>query len=101
MNTIEELRPLTALRLLTIRQEVCAQTEDELERGALCNAQVLAECCFCGGQPAFRDSREVLEQLTFGEMEGLLRHWKDGKNVKPAAVNPQFNEARFTCLRER
>ena len=53
---VEELRPLTAGRLLTIRREVRSQTEDELEQALLCNAWVLAESCFYRGEPAFGSS---------------------------------------------
>lgn len=98
MRPVDELRPLTAGRLLAIRREVCAGTEDELERGALCNARVLAECCLWGGEPAFPDAGAVLDELTFPEMEELLRRWRERK--MPAAVNPSFDEARFARLRE-
>ena len=98
MRPVDELRPLSAGRLLAIRREVCAGTEDALERGALCNARVLAECCFYGGEPAFADAGAVLDALTFPEMEELLRRWRERK--PPAAVNPQFDEARFAQLRE-
>jgi len=101
MRAIDELRPLTAGRLLSIRRDVCAETEDELERGALCNARVLAACCFRDGESVFSDAREVLEALTFREMEDLLRRWKDGERLRPAPVNPCFDEARFSRLRER
>lgn len=98
MRPVDELRPLTAGRLLAIRREVCAGAEDELERGALCNARVLAECCRCGGKPAFSDAGAVLAELTFAEMEELLRRWRERK--MPAVVNPRFDESRFVRLRE-
>ena len=101
MRVIDELRPLTAGQLLCIRREVCADTQDELERGALCNARVLAACCFCGGENVFSDAEKVLGELTFREMEELLRRWKNGERVSLAAVNPHFDEARFACLQER
>ena len=43
MRDIDELRPLTALRLLTIWRECGQETEDPLERSLLSNARVLAE----------------------------------------------------------
>ena len=101
MKTVDEIRPLTAGCLLSIRREVCTDTEDELERGALCNARVLASCCFCDGEPVFANAQEVLEALTFREMEDLLRRWKDGEQVRTITVNPCFDEARYAHLRER
>ena len=61
MRDIEELRPLRALTLLTIRQSL-ADT-DEAQRGLLGNAEVLAQACFSQGQRVFPDARAVLEEL--------------------------------------
>lgn len=67
MRDIEELRPLRALTLLTIRQSL-ADTE-EVQRGLLGNAEVLAQACFSQGQRVFPDARAVLEELTVGQMD--------------------------------
>jgi hypothetical protein len=102
MSTEElELRPLRAGRLLEIRRAVRAQTEDGAERAALCNAQVLAEACFSGEEAAFPNGEAVLAELTFGEMESLLRRLGGGEETpRPGAVNPRFDPARFHALRE-
>jgi hypothetical protein len=98
---VEELRPLTAGRLLTIRQTAAEQTEDELARALLCNAQVLAESCFQGGRPVFADGQAVLDALTCREMETLLELLAAGEQPAPAApVNPRFDAGRFARLRE-
>ena len=72
MSGMDELRPLTAGRLLAIRRTVRAAGGDALEEAALCNARVLAESCFRDGEPAFADAEAVLAALTFPEMETLL-----------------------------
>ena len=48
MRDVDELRPLTAGRLLELWREG-RETEDPLERVLLCNGRILAECCFCQG----------------------------------------------------
>lgn len=53
MREIDQLRPLTAGRLLAIWREGREQTQDVLERSLLTNAQVLAECCFFQGEAVF------------------------------------------------
>ena len=62
MRDIDELRSLTAGRLLTIWRE--NQDAEPLERKLLCNARILAEGCFCRCEPAFSDERAVLRALT-------------------------------------
>lgn len=98
---IDELRPLTAGRLLTIRREVCTKDCDRLETAALCNARVLAESCYTDGNRTFADGQAVLEAMTFQEMETLLQRlaWRGGTAAPPPAANPQFDEARFQAMR--
>jgi len=98
--TAPELRPLTAGRLLTIRRETRAPAADEAERAALCNAQVLSECCFGPEGRCFPDGQAVLDALTFPEMEALLERLAGREETAPAACNPRFDEARFAALRE-
>jgi len=101
---IDELRPVSAGRLLTIRRAVWDAETDELVRSARCNARVLAECCFWGGIPVFADEDAVLNALTFREMEMLLRQLAGAGtaagSTAPSAVNPNFDAARFARLRE-
>jgi hypothetical protein len=98
MRDIDELRQLTAGRLLAIWREN-SQVE-AMERALVCNAQVLSESCFFQGEPVFDGGEAVLEALTAREMEGLLRQMAAGS--APAAVqeNPAFDQARFEQLRE-
>ena len=49
MREVDELRPLTAGRLLAIWRESAREAEDPLERSLLSNARVLAECCWSRG----------------------------------------------------
>ncbi len=100
MRDIEELRPLRALTLLTIRQSL-ADT-DEAQRGLLGNAEVLAQACFSQGQRVFPDARAVLEELTVGQMEALLEALSaaDRPSVGGKTVNPAFDADRFAHLRE-
>ena len=104
MTEVDELRPPTAWRLLEIWRATREKAEEPLERGLLCNAQVLAESCLCRGTRAFPDAAAVLERLTAGEMESLLRRLTGeeaaGGERRPRAVNAEFDEARFQALRE-
>lgn len=100
MRNIDELRALTAGRLLTLWRESREQTEDPLERTLLCNAEVLAESCFFQGERAFQDGAEVLEELTGRQMEALLRALAAGGRPPAAGENPAFDPARFEALRE-
>lgn len=98
MRGIDELRPLTAGRLLTLWRE--HRDEEPLERALLCNARVLAESCFYQGEPAFESSKEVLEELTGRQMETLLRTLAGNGQIRPAGENPFFDQERFARLRE-
>ncbi len=98
MREVDELRPLTAGRLLAIWRESAQAAEDPLERSLLSNARVLAECCWFQGELAFPDSGTVLEELTAREMESLLAML--GGTGEAAQLNPAFDPARFQALRE-
>jgi hypothetical protein len=98
MRDIDELRQLTAGRLLAIWREN-SQAED-MERALVCNAQVLSESCFFQGEPVFDGGAAVLETLTAREMEGLLRQLAAGSAPAAAQENPAFDQARFDQLRE-
>ena len=60
MNAVDEVRPLTAGRLLAIWRESRKEAEDPLERVLLSNAQILSESCFVQGEPVFADADAVL-----------------------------------------
>lgn len=98
MREVETLRPLTALRLLTIWRESREAAEDPLERALLSNAAVLAECCFSQGEAVFADADAVLQQLTPREMEELLGRLAE--QGTPADENPAFDRKRFEQLLE-
>lgn len=101
MKGIDELRPLSAGRLLAVWRETRDVTEDPLERSLLCNARILAECCYHEGERAFADELAVLSALTGRQMEKLLvRLAGEDPASPPAAVNPAFDQARFDALRE-
>ena len=75
--------------------------EDPLERTLLCNARVLAACCYREGAPAFADEEEVLTTLTGRQMERLLeRLASQTEPADPAAMNPAFDAARFDALQK-
>lgn len=101
MREVDQLRPLTAGRLLSLWQACREETEDPLERVLLCNAGILAACCFSRGEPAFRDRQAVLDGLTGRQMETLLRRLsgEDGA-AAPEAVNPAFDRDRFDALKK-
>lgn len=97
---IDSLRPVTAGRLLEIWRDTREETEEPLERCLLCNAQILAECCFQGQETVFQSAAEVLEQLTGRQMEALLRRLMEEPDPATEAVNPAFDPARFRALGE-
>ena len=99
MREVDELRPLTAGRLLELWRESREASEDGLERTVICNAQVLAESCFYHGEPAFGSGEEVLEELTGRQIESLLRTLAEGGRPRPAGENPSFDQRRFLRLR--
>ena len=81
MRELDELRQLTAGRLLTIWRECGEAAEEPVERALLCNARVLAESCFYQGENVFESSEEVLNLLTAREIETLLRQLADGRTI--------------------
>lgn len=97
MREIDELRPPTALRLLTIWRETREAAETELERSLLSNARVLAESCYFDGAPVFAGEAEVLETLTGRQMEVLLRRLA-ALGDRTGEGNPRFDPARFSEL---
>ena len=101
MRRLDELRPPTALRLLTLWRESGRAAEEPLERALLCNAAVLAESCFCRGAAVFAGREDVLRSLTPREMETLLEQLVGGgPAVRSEAENPAFDRQRFDALRE-
>jgi hypothetical protein len=98
MRDIDELRQLTAGRLLTIWQE--SGERESLERALVCNAQVLSESCYFQGEPVFESGAAVLAELTAREMEGLLRQLAAGAAPAMVQENPAFDRDRFDQLRE-
>lgn len=100
MRDVEELRPLTAGRLLTLWRQSGEAAEEPVERALLCNARVLAESCLCQGEPVFEDEKAVLEALTTREMERLLRQLAEGRTPEAERENLSFDPARFQRLRE-
>ena len=99
MRELDELRQLTAARLLTLWRESGREAEEPTERALLCNAAVLAECCRCQGERVYEDAEAVLEDLTPREMETLLRRLGGQEPPGPAGVNPQFCPERFAALK--
>lgn len=98
---IDRLRPMPAARLLAIWRDTREQTEEPLERCLLCNAQVLAECCWRGEERAFASAEQVLAALTGRQMEALLRRLMGEEPARaPDAENPAFDPERFRALRE-
>ena len=93
MRDIDELRPLTAGRLLALWRET-------RERTVLCNARIAAACCFYRGEPVFEDEQAVLADLTGHQIETLLRRLAEAEPAKEETGNPAFNQRRFETLRE-
>lgn len=105
MRDMDELRPLTAGRVLALWRESREASGDPLERTLLCNGRILARCCFFRGAPVYQDGTEALEDLTGRQMERLLLRLAEGggEETLPAAPgsgaeNPAFDPARFRAL---
>ena len=103
MREIDELRPLTAGRLLTLWRE-SREREDPLERVLLCNGRILAECCFFREERVYAGGAEALADLTGRQMEALLLRLAEGggferRRPRGETVNPEFDAARFEALR--
>ena len=100
MRDVDELRTLTAGRLLELWRESREASEDGLERTVICNARVLAACCYFQGEPVYGDETAVLTDLTGRQMESLLTRLAKGGGGLPAeTVNPAFDQGRFDALR--
>ena len=105
MRALDELRPLTAGRLLSLWQE-CRELGDPLEQVLICNGRIAAECCFLRGKRVYANGMEALEDLTGRELERLLFLLAEGggrEGLRPenggAAENPAFDRERFEALR--
>lgn len=105
MRRIDELRPLTAGRLLEL-WKASREIEDPLERVLVCNVRILLECCRFQGDRVYEDESEALADLTGREIERLLARLAEGGGLtdrRPAesgrAENPAFDKARFEALR--
>jgi len=99
--TVEELRPPTALRLLSIWRESGEPDRGNPVRGLICNARVLAESCYTGGTAVFENAEAVMSALTPRQMETLLRRLAGEEAQDMADVNnPEFDAARYAALRE-
>ena len=105
MREADELRPLTAGRLLALWREY-REAEDPLERVLRCNGRILSECCFLRGQRVYADEAEALDDLTPRQAERLLTLRAEGggplegrPGSVPAEENPDFDAARFEALR--
>ncbi len=107
MRDIDELRPLTAGRLLALWREARESSEDPLERALLCNAGIAAACCFRRGKPVFADRQAALAALTGRQLERLLLRLAEAEPapagteaLSEATGNPAFDQRRFDALRE-
>ena len=100
MRAMDELRPMTAGRLLELWRKCREELEDPLERTMFCNAGILAECCFWQGGPVYQNEYEVLSDLTGKQIADLLLRLADsnGTAEPQAAMNPAFDQGRFDAL---
>lgn len=105
MKAVDELRPLTAGRLLELWR-ACRGMEDPFERVLVCNGRIVSECCFFEGERVYENEAAVLRDLTGRQMERLLLRLAEGGGQmdrrpgkgETAAVNPAFDKERFQAL---
>ena len=76
MRNVDELKTLPAARILELWRD--SREIDPLERALLCNARILAQCCFFEGRAVYADESELLRDQPF--------------------VNPAFDLDRFRTL---
>lgn len=104
MRAVDELRPLTAGRLLELWRE-CREIQDPLERVLWCNGRIAAECCFLEGERVYDGAAEALEDLTGRQLEGLLLRLargggsEEGPKSAGKEENPAFDAERFEAMR--
>lgn len=98
MRAVDELRPLPSSQILELWRD--SREADPLERAVLCNARILARCCFFEGQAVYAGESDVLDDLSGRQMEELLLLLADGGGALDAApfVNPAFDLERFQSL---
>ena len=102
MTPVDDLRPLSPARLLALWRDCREAADDPLERTLLCNARVLAACCYREGAPAFADEEEVLTTLTGRQMERLVeRLASQTEPADPPDMNPAFPAARVVALHKQ
>jgi len=104
MRDVDELRPLTAGRLLELWRE-CREIGDPLERVLMCNGRIVSQCCFFQGRQVYGNELEALEDLTGRQLERLLLRLAEGggqEDRRPgeSQMNPAFDAARFEALRK-
>ena len=101
MRTVDELRPVTAGRLLELWRKCREELEDPLERTVFCNARILAESCFCQGERVYQNECEVLADLTGQQIAALLREVAENGETTATSetINPAFEQGRFDTLR--
>lgn len=105
MRLLDELRPLSAGRVLALWRASRDEAEDAPERALLCNAAILAECCLRQGEPVYSSPSDVLDDLSGREMEALLERLcqgggpgRFGAEFSAPEDNPAFDMARFRAL---
>ena len=103
MRNMDELRPLTAGRLLEL-WKASRDIEDPLERVLVCNVRILMECCRFRGERVYSGEQEALAELTGQEIERLLRRLAEGGGSLDGRSqgdeeNPKLDPARFEALR--
>ena len=102
MRDMDELRPLTAGRLLELWRD-SREIQDPLERVLVCNVRILMECCRYQGERVYGGEQEALADLTGHEIDRLLRRLAEGGGPlggrSPEDANPAFDPARFEALR--
>lgn len=102
MKNVDRLRPLPAGRVLELWRNSKDSAADPLERALLCNAAILAECCFFDGEPVYASAGDVLCDLTGTQIEKLLVQLAHGEasleESSLSGVNPSFDAERFDAL---
>lgn len=103
------MRALTAARMLECRREGEAQAGEERDKALWANAQLLSQILLKEGEPPFGSGAAVLEHLTAGQIQGLVRRWWERDSVFFAARreeqtdteesrNESFDMERFLAL---
>ena len=100
----EELRPLSAWEVLTLRRESLRLAAEERELPLCANACLVARVLRRRGRPVYPNGRAALKALPVEEITRLADRWGERFGPRPGGVeqgfDPGFDRAEYERRRE-